>query len=87
MGKIYDLLGQRERAVNEYSLAQHLKDDTAGAQEEAQMYIKKAYNPNQPGGEATQSTTATPAAPAASSSNGTSSSSGEPSLKRRTDDQ
>ena len=87
MGKIYDLLGQRERAVNEYSLAQHLKDDTAGAQEEAQMYIRKAYNPNQPGGEATQSTTATPAAPAASSSNGTSSSSGEPSLKRRTDDQ
>ena len=31
IGKIYDLLGQRERAVNEYSLAQHTRDDTAGA--------------------------------------------------------
>jgi Peptidase family M1 domain len=87
MGKIYDLLGQRERAVNEYSLAQHLRDDTAGAQEEAAMYIKRAYNPNQPGGEPTQSTSTAPAAaPANSGSSGTSSS-GEPTLKRRTDDQ
>jgi len=44
MGKIYDILGQRERAVNEYSLAQHLKDDTAGAQEEAARYMQKAYS-------------------------------------------
>ena len=29
IGKIYDLLGQRERAVNEYSLAQHTRDNTA----------------------------------------------------------
>ncbi|HEY6464615.1 MAG TPA: M1 family aminopeptidase [Candidatus Acidoferrales bacterium] len=82
MGKIYDLLGQRERAVNEYSLAQHLRDDTAGAQEEAQLYIQKAYNPNQP---VTASTTAT--APGASTTNtsNSGSSSGEPTLKRRTE--
>jgi aminopeptidase N len=84
MGKIYDLLGQRERAVNEYSLAQHLKDDTAGAQEEAQMYIQKPYNPNQPGGAATASTTATPAATQTSAPAGDSTN-GEPTLKRRTE--
>ena len=44
IGKIYDLLGQRERAVNEYSLAQHTNDNTAGAQEEAGRYLKVAYN-------------------------------------------
>lgn len=43
IGKIYDLLGQRERAVNEYSLAQHLSDNTAGAQQEAATYLKKPY--------------------------------------------
>jgi tetratricopeptide (TPR) repeat protein len=44
IGKIYDVLGQRERAVNEYSLAQHLNDDTAGAQAEAGRYLQKPYN-------------------------------------------
>jgi aminopeptidase N len=44
IGKIYDLLGQRERAVNEYSLAQHLNDDTAGAQAEAGRWLQKPYN-------------------------------------------
>ena len=43
IGKIYDLTGQRERAVNEYSRAQHLKDDTGGAQAEAERYLKKPY--------------------------------------------
>jgi aminopeptidase N len=43
IGKIYDILGQRERAVNEYSLAQHLGDDTAGAQQEANRYVQKPY--------------------------------------------
>jgi tetratricopeptide (TPR) repeat protein len=43
IAKIYDLLGQRERAVNEYSLAQHLGDDTAGAQQEVARYIQKPY--------------------------------------------
>ena len=44
IGKIYDLLGQRERAVNEYSLAQHTNDDTAGAQQEAAKYMQKPYS-------------------------------------------
>jgi len=44
IGKIYDLLGQRERAVNEYSLAQHSNDDTAGAQQEAGRYLQKPFD-------------------------------------------
>jgi aminopeptidase N len=44
IGKIYDLLGQRERAVNEYSLAQHTNDDTAGAQQEAGRYLQKPFD-------------------------------------------
>ena len=47
MGKIYDLLGQRERAVNEYSLAQHSKDDTAGAQHEAARYMQQLVQSRQ----------------------------------------
>ena len=35
LGKIFDITGQRERAVNEYNLAIRTKDDTQGAQEEA----------------------------------------------------
>jgi len=82
IGKIYDLLGQRERAVNEYSLAQHLKDDTAGAQEEAAQYLKAPYNPNQPAAASTASPSS--GTPAASSGNDPSPSS-MPTLKRRTD--
>ncbi|MGH9705083.1 MAG: M1 family aminopeptidase [Candidatus Acidiferrales bacterium] len=41
LGKIFDLTGQRERAVNEYSKAQEIKDDTGGAQEEAGRYLQK----------------------------------------------
>jgi hypothetical protein len=44
IGKIYDVLGQRERAVNEYQLAQHTNDDAAGAQEELTKYLKKPYS-------------------------------------------
>ncbi len=43
MGKIFDLTGQRDRAVNEYNQALHMKDDTGGAQEEAQKYLTAAY--------------------------------------------
>jgi aminopeptidase N len=50
IGKIYDLTGQRERAVNEYSRAQHLRDNTGGAQAEAERYLKKPYSE---GGDAT----------------------------------
>lgn len=47
LGKIFDLLGQRARAVNEYSLAQHTNDDTAGAQEEAGRYLQQPYSETQ----------------------------------------
>ncbi|MEO8597890.1 MAG: M1 family aminopeptidase [Candidatus Solibacter sp.] len=43
LGKIFDITGQRERAVNEYNLALRTKDDTQGAQEEAGRYIKSPY--------------------------------------------
>jgi hypothetical protein len=81
MGKIYDLLGQRERAVNEYSLAQHTRDDTAGAQSEAGRYLKQAYNgdTSAPPGSATAAVAPPPEAPSASASDT------KPVLKRRSD--
>ena len=83
MGKIYDLLGQRERAVNEYSLAQRTKDDTAGAQAEAARYYQKAYAGDNAAPAATATASGnpaqatTPAADAATSK--------EPTLKKRTE--
>lgn len=44
LGKIFDLLGQRERAVNEYSKAKQTNDDTGGAQQVAESFLKKAYS-------------------------------------------
>ena len=43
LGKIFDITGQRERAVNEYNLAIRTKDNTQGAQEEAAKYLKTPY--------------------------------------------
>ncbi|MDE3137972.1 MAG: tetratricopeptide repeat protein, partial [Acidobacteriota bacterium] len=43
LGKIYDMIGQRERAMNEYQKAIDTKDDTSGAIEQAQQYMKKPY--------------------------------------------
>jgi aminopeptidase N len=43
LGKIFDITGQRERAVNEYNLAIRTKDNTQGAQEEAAKYLKEPY--------------------------------------------
>jgi hypothetical protein len=43
LGKIFDISGQRERAVSEYNLAIRTKDDTQGAQEEAGKYLKTPY--------------------------------------------
>jgi aminopeptidase N len=43
LGKIFDITGQRDRAVNEYNLAVRTKDNTQGAQEEAAKYLKKPY--------------------------------------------
>jgi aminopeptidase N len=44
LGKIFDLLGQRERAVNEYSKAKQTNDDTGSAQIVADSFLKKAYS-------------------------------------------
>jgi aminopeptidase N len=44
LGKIFDLLGQRERAVNEYSKAKQTNDDTGSAQQAAEGFLKKAYS-------------------------------------------
>jgi tetratricopeptide (TPR) repeat protein len=44
LGKIFDLLGQRERAVNEYSKAKQTNDDTGGAQTTAEALLKKPYS-------------------------------------------
>jgi len=89
IGKIYDLLGQRERAVNEYSLAQHTNDDTAGAQAEVAQWLKTPYtegtlasnaaaSPTQNGGAQTKPTQ--PQQPANVPSD-------RPVLKKRTPDQ
>jgi len=43
LGKIFDVTGQRDRAVNEYNLAMRTKDDTQSAQEEATKFLKTAY--------------------------------------------
>jgi tetratricopeptide (TPR) repeat protein len=43
LGKIFDLLGQRERALNEYSKARQTNDNTGNAQEVVEALIKKAY--------------------------------------------
>lgn len=44
LGKIFDLLGQRARAVNEYSRAKQTNDNTGGAQEVAGQLLKKPYS-------------------------------------------
>jgi aminopeptidase N len=43
LGKIFDVTGQRERAVNEYRQAIQTNDNTQGALEEARKYLQKAY--------------------------------------------
>ncbi|MBI5282699.1 MAG: peptidase M1 [Candidatus Solibacter usitatus] len=43
LGKIFDVTQQRERAVNEYTLAIRTKDNTQGAQEEAAKYRQAPY--------------------------------------------
>jgi hypothetical protein len=84
IGKIYDLLGQRERAVNEYSLAQHVNDDTAGAQQEAALYLKKPYNSDATAA-ATGPSAATPGAvaPTPAPAPGSDTAGDKPVLKKR----
>ena len=43
LGKIFDITGQRERAINEYRQAIQTNDDTFAALEEARKYLQKAY--------------------------------------------
>jgi tetratricopeptide (TPR) repeat protein len=43
LGKIFDITGQRERAINEYRQAIQTNDDTFGALQEARRYLQKAY--------------------------------------------
>lgn len=47
LGKIFDLLGQRERALHEYDRARQTNDNTANAQAYAEAYIKKPYTEGQ----------------------------------------
>lgn len=43
LGKIFDITGQRERAINEYRQAIQTNDDTFGALQEARKYMQKAF--------------------------------------------
>ncbi len=65
LGEIFDLLGQRERGVNEYSKAKQTNDNTGGCQLRAEGLIKKPYSESGGSGElvATPATTE-PAKPA-----------------------
>jgi aminopeptidase N len=43
LGKIFDITGDRTRAVNEYRQASRTRDNTQGALEEAEKYLAKPY--------------------------------------------
>jgi tetratricopeptide (TPR) repeat protein len=43
LGKIFDVLGQRQRALAEYNKALNTKDDTNGAQVEAKKWLSAPY--------------------------------------------
>jgi tetratricopeptide (TPR) repeat protein len=43
LGKIYDLTGQRDRAMNEYRLAIQTNDNSPGAVNEARLYLQKPF--------------------------------------------
>jgi tetratricopeptide (TPR) repeat protein len=44
LGKVFDITGQRERAVNEYTLAQRTRDNTQNAQDEIEKYLHTPYS-------------------------------------------
>lgn len=48
LGKIFDITGQRERAVNEYRQAIQTNDNTQGAVNEARALLQKPYQANSP---------------------------------------
>ena len=43
LGKIFDITGQRERAINEYRQALQTNDNTQGALDEARRYMQKPF--------------------------------------------
>ena len=43
LGKIYDITGQRERALNEYRMALQTNDNTQGALDEARKYLQAPF--------------------------------------------
>jgi hypothetical protein len=43
VGKIFDATGQRDRALDEYTLAEKAKDNTSGAQDEIAKYRKTPH--------------------------------------------
>jgi len=43
IGKIFDITGQRDRAVNEYRLAVQTNDNTQGCVNEGRQYLQKPY--------------------------------------------
>ncbi len=43
LGKIFDITGQRERAINEYRQAVQTNDNTQGAIDECRRYMQKPY--------------------------------------------
>jgi predicted negative regulator of RcsB-dependent stress response len=45
MGKIYDAVHTRDRALNEYRLALRTEDNTRGALDEARKYTETPYSP------------------------------------------
>ena len=44
LGKVFDITGQRDRAVNEYTQAQRTRDNTQGAQDEVGKYLHTPYS-------------------------------------------
>jgi tetratricopeptide (TPR) repeat protein len=44
LGKVFDITGQRDRAVNEYTQAQRTRDNTQNAQEEIEKYLHTPYS-------------------------------------------
>jgi hypothetical protein len=58
LGKIFDLLGQRERALNEYNKARQTNDNTGGAQDTVEALIKKPFTEGSLNAAATPTTSA-----------------------------
>jgi len=52
LGKIFDVSGQRDRALNEYQRALQTNDNTQGALDEANRYMQKPFTqPTQQAGQ------------------------------------